>query len=64
MEDIDWKDATTQVNELVVAMENTVAAALAQIKASEVRTACGLELRSSSGFTSSLGWEIFPALCN
>jgi HlyD family secretion protein len=39
IEDIDWKDAKEQLGEMVVAMENTVAASLAQVKASEARTA-------------------------
>ena len=38
IEDVDWRDAKGQLDEMVVAMENTVAASLAQVKASAART--------------------------
>lgn len=39
VEDLDWHEATTQVHEMVKAMQSAVAAAAAQIKANEARTA-------------------------
>jgi len=38
IEDFDWKDATVQVEEMVKVMQNYVAAATAQVKASRTRT--------------------------
>jgi HlyD family secretion protein len=37
LEDLDWKDATSQMDDLVTAMVSTVAATAAEIKASQVR---------------------------